>query len=859
MKTALRFTILVVLTAQLAAQPGGASPRHAFPVPPDPYAGLSVEQIAKYRMSLAQHAVQTDSLIRAVTAEVSVDSVRSFIQGLQSFGTRYAYASTRDAVARWLYDKFVSFGFTEVYIDSFYQWPVWHKNVVAVLRGTMNPEYYIVTGGHHDSYSRDPYNYAPGADDNASGTAAVLETARAMKATGYSPEGSIVFITFGAEEIGLDGSFHYAAQARGNGMNIKLMINHDMISSRGSAGISYVNVNMYRGAEQFFEQASYVTATYAGLTANPGSTNSSGSDSYSFYQFGYPAIYFEEATFSPYYHSTEDEWHRYDMRYCAEIVKASAAMAVYSDRTPAPVPRLRVADGGDGASLIVRWDSNVENDVIGYRVRVGPISGAYDHDTTITDTSYVVAGLAEGEPAYIAVSAIDAEGLESIISEVSMASFVAPRVPSELTDKPERTQVVLKWNSNREEDLEGYLVHRKATIGDTSFVLLTPQPMVDTLFADAPPLPAEYYVYSVSAVDTSGNESQLSLPVKTRPVSMLKPLGVINETAHGTGEPMKPTVESVDSYHAALLNGLTFETVDINGMEKAGLAELGAYKAVLWHGNDYADFATAEASGETLRRYLTEFGGKVLIATYLPTRAFASNSMSPMTFGPGLMRDVLKIGSAENRVFTRFAGADALKPGYPNVRVDTLKNYPAGKNYITIIESIQPAAGGVAIYSYVSSEPDTSVVYGKLHGKSVGVEYIGPGYSAITLSFPLYFMEQEQASALVRYVLENKFGVVTAAEKAPEALPAHMRLDRNYPNPFNPATEIRFSIPRAGRGTLKVYDVLGRLAATLVDGMLTAGEHTAQWNAGASTSSGIYYYRLEFGGSALTGKMILLK
>ncbi|MDO9695690.1 MAG: FlgD immunoglobulin-like domain containing protein, partial [Candidatus Latescibacteria bacterium] len=94
-------------------------------------------------------------------------------------------------------------------------------------------------------------------------------------------------------------------------------------------------------------------------------------------------------------------------------------------------------------------------------------------------------------------------------------------------------------------------------------------------------------------------------------------------------------------------------------------------------------------------------------------------------------------------------------------------------------------------------------------------------------------------------------------------LPARLALAQNRPNPFNPSTEIRFSVPRTTDVSLKVYDLAGRVVRTLFDGELQGGEHTAVWHgeddAGARASSGLYVYRLTAGGTTVARKMMLLK
>jgi flagellar hook assembly protein FlgD len=84
------------------------------------------------------------------------------------------------------------------------------------------------------------------------------------------------------------------------------------------------------------------------------------------------------------------------------------------------------------------------------------------------------------------------------------------------------------------------------------------------------------------------------------------------------------------------------------------------------------------------------------------------------------------------------------------------------------------------------------------------------------------------------------------------------KLDQNYPNPFNPTTVITYQLFTYGYTTLKVYDVLGREVATLVDGEKSAGVHAVSWDA-SHLSSGAYFYRLKVGDFSDVKKMIHMK
>jgi len=88
--------------------------------------------------------------------------------------------------------------------------------------------------------------------------------------------------------------------------------------------------------------------------------------------------------------------------------------------------------------------------------------------------------------------------------------------------------------------------------------------------------------------------------------------------------------------------------------------------------------------------------------------------------------------------------------------------------------------------------------------------------------------------------------------------PVAYDLSQNYPNPFNPATTIDFSIKKKGLVTLKVYDILGKKVATLVNDLKVAGSYSVNFN-GENLSSGVYTYRLEVNDFVSVKRMLLVK
>ncbi|MBX2990433.1 MAG: T9SS type A sorting domain-containing protein [Bacteroidetes bacterium] len=98
----------------------------------------------------------------------------------------------------------------------------------------------------------------------------------------------------------------------------------------------------------------------------------------------------------------------------------------------------------------------------------------------------------------------------------------------------------------------------------------------------------------------------------------------------------------------------------------------------------------------------------------------------------------------------------------------------------------------------------------------------------------------------------------TDVRETGQGVPVTYVLSQNYPNPFNPSTTIKFAIPLKEHVTLKIYNTIGQLVATLQDGELNAGSFEATWNA-SNMASGVYFYRLQAGNFSQAKKLVLLK
>lgn len=247
-------------------------------------------------------------IIREMMNQVNMDSLQATVQHLQDYQSRMWNSTNAFAASDWIAGRMEALGL-EVEQQPFYA-NTWYgsgqaaPNVIGIQRGTVYPNTYVVCGSHFDSFSYS--GNCPGADDNATGVASVLESARIM--TQYEFEYSIIYCAYGCEEMGLYGSEAYASRCQQQGMDIIGYFNNDMNgylygdtihidciypNSVAQIGDYYMNV-----ADTYFPEMQVRHVILLG----------GDSDHTSFNQHGYMGIYpFEDVDhYSPYIHTSDD-------------------------------------------------------------------------------------------------------------------------------------------------------------------------------------------------------------------------------------------------------------------------------------------------------------------------------------------------------------------------------------------------------------------------------------------------------------------------------------------------------------------------------------------------------------------------
>ena len=199
-----------------------------------------------------------DPEIRALMDSVSLDNIQVNIEHLCSFHTRRYDSRYIWEVQDWLVSRYKAFGIDTVMLHDF-EVPYYEQgtadNILAVKWGTTKPEEYVICGAHYDSWNADGYDpdtiRSPGADDNASGVAGILETARILSR--YTFDRTLIFANWCAEEVGLVGSAAYAADCAEQRMDIVAYFNLDMTGYLAEGSDIHVNL-MYTEQDSLLGQ-----------------------------------------------------------------------------------------------------------------------------------------------------------------------------------------------------------------------------------------------------------------------------------------------------------------------------------------------------------------------------------------------------------------------------------------------------------------------------------------------------------------------------------------------------------------------------------------------------------------------------
>lgn len=392
----------------------------------------------QYQPVAGQDIHNPHPLISDIVSAINKDSLAAHMQWMVNMGTRFMYAENHREVASMIASKFRSYGYTDVALDSFRVIgetvpgdSVWQYNVVASSIGLSAPGEIYIISAHHDNYRMDdPHMQIPGADDNASGCAVVLEIARVLKAKGFQNAATIRFVTYAAEElvgyVNYSGSIHYAEKIKASGEDLRLDINNDMVAwakdtTKTIFGSAIPDPCSGWAGDLMLASASMYASSLKILRGQYPT-----SDSYWFYQLGYPVTGFEEFGLNPTYHTVNDSVNKCDMDICLNVARASCAILLNEQLTP--IPQRTTSISGKSA-VNLSWQPTANGNSDGFRIYRSTLPDAefaLIGQTTAWDSGFTDTTANKGKLYYYYVASIDHLQFESIRTNI-VKGALAPK------------------------------------------------------------------------------------------------------------------------------------------------------------------------------------------------------------------------------------------------------------------------------------------------------------------------------------------------------------------------------------------------------------------------------------------------
>jgi hypothetical protein len=340
--------------------------------------------------------------VKRVVAEASATRIYGYEKALFDFDSKHISRPGNRLASAWLFDTYRSFGYQPElqWFEARGALGDQTANVIATLKGTVNPELVYVVSSHYDSEVD-----SPGADDDSSGTAALLETARILAR--HPQPATIVFASFTGEESGTLGSREFVRRALAGNVRIAGALNNDMIGwtndHRLDDTIRYSNAGIrdvqHAAAIQFTSLITYDALYYKGTDAE---------EYYRAYGDIVGGIGSYPVLASPHYHQRHDVLETINHQLVTEVARTTAATLMLLASSPSRLQNLKVVSYQNGEATL-SWSPSPEAGVTAYRVAWGPPDKPESQQIRVTKPA---ATIKAAPGSIVAVKAITNKGLE---------------------------------------------------------------------------------------------------------------------------------------------------------------------------------------------------------------------------------------------------------------------------------------------------------------------------------------------------------------------------------------------------------------------------------------------------------------
>lgn len=868
------------------------------------YSGVSIPETDQFH-----------PLVNDFVSQVSGDQYLEYMEALEGFVTRNTYSNGAAQAANWILDQFESMGL-EAYADPFQISGQTKFNVVAELTGQVHPDSVVFVTGHYDATAGSPWTtepIAPGADDNASGVACVLECARIMSQ--YQFEYTVRFVAFSGEEQGLYGSEDFVDDLLISGTSVIGSFNYDMIAYSGDDPwppdlVIYTDNNPL--SQAMADKVAEAVLTFVPNEVEPDvdiNPSMSSSDHGPFWDAGLPAICgIEEQAwgpdFNPWYHSVDDVIANCDLEYAVNCSKAAlAAVADYAGPIVENGPALMIGsfeveeligngngipDPGEVAGINVTL-TNVgvaeADSISAYLVSYDPYVAMNQPFSGYPDLLPGQNGTCNEQ--YEAIISPDCPAGRYVTLTLDISAAGGYQTSSTLS-----FQVSDPQYSPSGPDAYGYYafdmldesgpvydwIEIDPAAGGSGTVIRYTQDD-ETVVVDLP-FDFQYYGSQYSEISVCNNGwismgetnsvdySNSHIPNADGPPAMIAPFW----------EDLSPQIAgSVSYYYDAVEHYFVVEYNQVR--QYFPITEFETFEVILF---DPVHHPTLTGDGKILFQY--------------------NDLMDPSscTIGienPGETTGIEYLYNGDYHVNAAPIGDQTA------ILIMTVYGYPdIDVTLIPAVSPIQiPSSGGefdfniAAVNNELISQTfdiwcDIILPNGNVYGPVLGPAAITLGSSisidrdrtqAVPQNAPEgnytynayigihpdsewssdHFDFEKLADGFDSIVSEwGNWGESfdSGDDLAAIEIPLNFELSNPYPNPFNNQSAIEYSIPAAGLVSLTVYDVQGREVRKLAGGFLQAGVHRAEFDA-RGLASGVYFVTLDAQGFKQSKKLLMIK
>lgn len=387
-----------------------------------------------------------DPAIESLITEVSQQQLMAYIRQLESFGTRNAFSDTQSetfgigAARRWIFNEFVRVGNGRLTVE-FQDFPLSYNgytsdqsNVVATLPGKGEGNGVLVLMAHYDNRTpdvTDGFSRATGANDNGSGVALLIETARIMSSRDWNQ--TIIFLATAAEEQGSFGARYFAENAFLDGRNLISVLNYDAVGGR--AGIpQHVRLfamdfltSIHGSLGRYYEYVGGLyLPTFPVVIYDALDREGRWGDHREFVAVGFPAVRVIESIEDPdLLNSNRDTWDLIDYNYLQRVVQLNVAVAANLAGGPhQPAPPI-IASMAEPGTYLLTWP--VTQDAAGYAISFRPLDSLYYPTFRFVKASHAgnvaITGLDPAVTYAVSIAALNERGL---ISGFSVEQIIGP-------------------------------------------------------------------------------------------------------------------------------------------------------------------------------------------------------------------------------------------------------------------------------------------------------------------------------------------------------------------------------------------------------------------------------------------------